>query len=92
MKFSIQDSSLCTMKYIATCIVEFYLLYFKDRCLLDNLCAVQGNSLLAFWPSFVTAHTCTCYMSMEQLHDMYEYFLSTLTAQLSMGGGGGSSQ
>ena len=28
-------------------------------------------------------------MSMEQLHDMYEYFLSTLTAQLSMGGGGG---
>ena len=28
-------------------------------------------------------------MIMEQLHDMYEYFLSTLTAQLSMGGGGG---
>ena len=27
-------------------------------------------------------------MIMEQLHDMYEYFLSTLTAQLFMGGGG----
>ena len=27
-------------------------------------------------------------MIMEQLHDMYEYFLSTLTAQLSGGGGG----
>ena len=26
-------------------------------------------------------------MIMEQLHDMYEYFLSTLIAQLSMGGG-----
>ena len=31
-------------------------------------------------------------MIMEQLHDMYEYFLSTLTAQLSMGGGGGGKQ
>ena len=28
-------------------------------------------------------------MIMEQLHGMYEYFLSTLIAQLSMGGGGG---
>ena len=27
-------------------------------------------------------------MIMEQLHGIYEYFLSTLTAQLSMGGGG----
>ena len=27
-------------------------------------------------------------MIMEQLHGMYEYFLSTLIAQLSMGGGG----
>lgn len=43
---------------------------------------------MAFWPSFVTAHTCTCCMIMEQLYDLYEYFLSTLTAQLSMGGGG----
>ena len=31
-------------------------------------------------------------MIMEQLHDMYEYFLSTLTAQLSMGGGGGEGE
>ena len=28
-------------------------------------------------------------MIMEQLHDMYEYFLSTLTAQLSIEGGEG---